>query len=221
MSLVQISSTHIVTQLHAHRKDTTAESPLFVAIQGPQGCGKTYLTSQLRQVLESPSHALSVAILSIDDLYLPYSDLVALSEAHPKNKLLKGRGQPGTHDLELGRKLLEDLKHINEPTTNNVPREVALPSFDKSLHGGVGDRVKRTLVKRAPVDVVIMEGWCVGFCPITTEDIDKRWSESADGLSNDALYTLNCRKEDVVEINQMLKAYVDWWHYFHVCIQVC
>ena len=221
MSLVQTASAHILAQFHAYRQDTPSTvGPLFVAIQGPQGCGKTYLASQLRQVLESPLHALSVAILSIDDLLLPYDQLLSLSESHPQNLLLKGRGLPGTHDIELGRKLLNDLSHINEPAASGDSREVEIPSFDKSLHGGAGDRIEVRAVKRAPVDIVIVEGWCMGFCPITTEDIDKRWSEPVQGFE-DVFSPSKYRKDDIVEVNEMLKDYQDFWPYFRVCIQVC
>jgi D-glycerate 3-kinase len=213
-SAVQIISAHILAQF---RQNTNV--PLFVAVQGPQGCGKTYLTSHVAQFLESLPHSLSVAVISIDDLYLPHSKLIALAEAHPKNVFLSGRGLPGTHDLDLGNTILHELRHINEPTTDNVPREVSIPIFDKSLHSGAGDRVKGGVVKRAPVDVVIMEGWCMGFCPITLEEIDKKWSEPVTGLEG-TFSMSKYRKEDIVEINEKLEDYVDVWRYFHVCIQV-
>jgi D-glycerate 3-kinase len=220
-SAVEIISAHILAQFNKHRgsAEGPASEPLFVAIQGPQGSGKTYLTSQLCQVLESPPHLLSVATASIDDFYAPYSKLVEISESCPQNLLLNGRGHPGTHDLELARNFLKDLRSINEPVANGPAREVSLPCFDKSLRGGAGDRVESKSVKRAPVDVVVMEGWCMGFCPITLEEIDKRWSELDKRLKS--MFSISkYRKQDVVEINQHLKNYLDLWNYFGVCVQV-
>ena len=97
---------HVLKCLSAHRVrfqtnpnptsilDTpkTRVRPLFVGIQGPQGSGKSFLTSHLHQKLSSPPHSLSVVVLSIDDLYLPHVQLVALANANPENKLLRGRG---------------------------------------------------------------------------------------------------------------------------------
>ena len=215
---------HVLGHLQKHRRNTptptAALPPLFVAIQGPQGCGKTYLTSQLHEVLQSPPHSLSVAILSIDDLYLPYTELVSLAEAHPTNALLQGRGLPGTHDVKLAKQILRDLQHINEPSSEGALREVALPSFDKSLHGGAGDRVPSTVAIRPTVDVVVMEGWCVGFQPTTVEEIEKRWDEPIKGLEH-RLSMSNYRKKDILEVNGKLKEYVDLWDRFTVCIQVC
>ena len=37
--------------------------------------------------------------------------------------------------------------------------------YDKSAHGGKGDRDSRTLPVRRRADVILLEGWCVGFRP--------------------------------------------------------
>ena len=67
----------------------------MVGIQGPQGSGKTYITKQLHTILTSPPYNLQVAVLSIDDLYLPYKGLRALFDLD--NPLLKGRGYSLVH----------------------------------------------------------------------------------------------------------------------------
>ena len=78
-------SEHVLKQLARHRAGQTAGagSPLFVAVQGPQGSGKTFLTNLLREALTSQPHSLSVVVLSIDDLYLPHEQLVAVAKAYP------------------------------------------------------------------------------------------------------------------------------------------
>ena len=128
---------HVSNRLQAHRARFPNPSnylPLFVGVQGPQGNGKTFPTSRLRSLLAESPYSLSVAVPSIDDIYLPHAGLTAFAEAHPRNKLLYGRGQPGTHDTELGREIIEGLKTIND--VENGPGQVALPVFDKSLFEG-------------------------------------------------------------------------------------
>ncbi|KAF9243149.1 hypothetical protein BU15DRAFT_86551 [Melanogaster broomeanus] len=174
---------HVLDCLEAHRTRFPAQTrcpPLFVGVQGPQGSGKTFLTSHLRSLLSEPPYMLSVAVLSIDDLYLPHAGLTALAEAHSPNRLLRGRGLPGTHD------------RINGPEVG--PAEVELPAFDKSLFDGEGDRVAHCEVVRAPVDVVVLEGWRLA---------EERWNQT-----------------DVLAVNDLLEPYVKWWDALDAFIQI-
>ncbi|KAI0753104.1 P-loop containing nucleoside triphosphate hydrolase protein [Daedaleopsis nitida] len=217
-------SSHILAQLDEHRAQhagqrSTGEAtpPLIVGVQGPQGSGKTFLTSILRDTLQAAPHHLSVAVLSLDDLYLPHEGLVALAQAHPENPLLKGRGQPGTHDVPLGTGVLNKLKQINVPSTEEP--SVELPSFDKSLFNGEGDRAPGALV-RPPVDVVLFEGWCVGFYPIPREEVERRWARPLLGLEDNFLEKRGYKIENVFEINERLRDYVSWWDLFDAFIQL-
>ncbi|KDQ55219.1 hypothetical protein JAAARDRAFT_37747 [Jaapia argillacea MUCL 33604] len=218
-------ASHILKHLSHHRSQSVTPGsptpPLLVGVQGPQGSGKTYLTSLLRQFLTSPPSGLSVAVLSIDDLYLPHDGLVRLAEEYPDNKLLKGRGQPGTHDVALGTKLLNDFKKINDPTSGNT--SVTVPIFDKSLFGGEGDRLPSGTIVSPPLDVVILEGWCMGFCPNTPEEIERRWKDegSAKGLQK-SVFDLRSyvRLEDALDVNERLRSYVGWWELLDVFIQI-
>lgn len=206
---VSYISAHILSSLSQHRSSpSTPTPPLFVGIQGPQGSGKTYLTSLLRDLLTENN--LSVAVLSIDDLYLPYSGLRVVEQLHAGNRLLKGRGLPGTHDVQLGKNILSALRDINEDRAATV----TLPVFEKSLHDGKGDRLPHGVLVKSPVDVVIMEGWCMGFCPTGNDEIERRWSAMADEMK------VWCRKEDVKVVNDKLWEYVDWWEFFDVFVQV-
>ena len=213
------SSEHVARQLPTHRTRHTGDAtpPLFVAVQGPQGSGKTFLTTRLREALASPPHSLSVVVLSIDDLYLPHSELLALAQAYPENKLLQGRGQPGTHDVKLGTEILIRLKHINDLPGDEI---VHIPRFDKSLHGGEGDRMADGTEVKGPVDVVILEGWCVGFYPCTKEEIDHRFEQPVPGLGGEFFGARKFRKEDILDINDRLRELAAWWTYFDVFIQV-
>ena len=156
------------------------------------------------------------ATLSIDDLYLSHDGLVELAATHPHNGLLHGRGQPGTHDVPLGARILDSLKAIND-----TGETVRIPSFDKSQFNGEGDRVPKTdwTPVNGPLDVVLLEGWCVGFYPQSTEDIERAMKETPaglDGVFDMGQFTL----EQVLEVNQLLVQYLTWWDMIDVFVQV-
>ncbi|KAJ2160080.1 hypothetical protein GGF46_002538 [Coemansia sp. RSA 552] len=136
------------------QKRQASESPLIVGINGPQGSGKTTMVRGLASYLRARS--IKTVGFSLDDIYLTNSQQLALAETHRDNPLLKYRGQPGTHDVELGRSTLLSLL-AGSPTD--------IPAFDKGLNAGYGDRVPKSQWTRvdAPVDVVLFEGWCLGF----------------------------------------------------------
>ncbi|EIN06685.1 P-loop containing nucleoside triphosphate hydrolase protein [Punctularia strigosozonata HHB-11173 SS5] len=208
---------HVIEQLAAHReRHGTSPRPLLVGLQGPQGSGKTFLSGKLRDALSAAPRNLAVAVLSVDDLYLPHADLVALARAHPDNALLRGRGQPGTHDVTLGTKILHELRDINLPGA----KPVVLPIFDKSLHGGEGDRLAEGAIVHPPLDVVILEGWFIGFCPITDEEILKRYNLPVTGLAENFLASRSYRIEHIRDINERLRPYVAWWSLLDIFIQI-
>ena len=196
---------------HLERGDEV-NRPLVVGVQGPQGSGKTFLTTILKDELISSPQDLSVALISLDDLYLPHSELVRVADSHPHNPFLQGRGLPGTHDVPLGTKILNSLR-INEHDSQGT---VSIPIFDKSLHSGSGDRIERTTVFDRPLDVIIVEGWCTGFYPIPAGTIEERYASSGSPSSPSFV----SRKEDVYEINELLRPYADWWSAFDTLIQV-
>ena len=200
---------HILRHL---QRGVGVNKPLVVGVQGPQGSGKTFLTKILRDELISPPRDLSVALVSIDDLYLPYPELVRLANNHPHNPLLQGRGLPGTHDVPLAIEILDSLRRINEPDAQGT---VSIPIFDKSLHSGRGDRIHQTTVVNRPLDVIIVEGWCTGFYSIPASAIEERYASNRSPRSS-FVY----RREDVYEINELLRPYADWWSAFDTLIQV-
>ncbi|KAF8332869.1 uncharacterized protein EI90DRAFT_716264, partial [Cantharellus anzutake] len=134
-------------------------------MQGPQGIGKTTITNELRESLSCPPNSLRVSVLSMDDFYLPYDGLKSTAEKYPNNWLLSGRGHPGTHDLDLLHLTLTSLSVINGEAT----APVETPVFDKSLFDGYGDRSSSKLTVAAPLDVVLLEGWCMGFHHLSHE----------------------------------------------------
>lgn len=135
--------------------------PLVIGLQAPQGAGKTTLVTHLLRRLEA--RGVRSAGVSIDDFYLTRGEQLALAAAHPGNIYLEHRGYPGTHDIELGARTLQALRQIP------VGEGVSVPVYDKSAHGGRGDRAPepdwRTV--EGPLDVVVVEGWMLGFTAVS------------------------------------------------------
>ncbi|MDX2413460.1 MAG: kinase [Woeseiaceae bacterium] len=130
----------------------------LLGINGAQGTGKTTLAAYLQLALEQGC-GWRVAILSIDDFYLTKSERMQLAEeVHP---LLATRGVPGTHDIQMVTDCIERLGTLESNET------MALPRFDKSMD----DRAKSDSWPTAggPIDLIILEGWCVGSVPQSKE----------------------------------------------------
>lgn len=132
----------------------------------------------LCNTLSSPPHNLPTVVLSIDDLYLPHSKQEALAKSHPDNPLVQHRGQPSTHDVQLGKYLFED---VSSRKTN-----IKVPSYDKSAFNGAGDQRPQSewhtvnAEGTPPVEVIVFEGWCVGFRALSDADVEKKWKAAKD-----------------------------------------
>lgn len=127
--------------------------PIVAGLCGSQGSGKSTMAAFLKALLEDKG--LKAAVLSIDDLYLTLPERERLAaEVHP---LLKTRGVPGTHDVGLGHALIDVL--------SDGVAEVSMPRFDKAEDTRApADAWPRLM---SPVDVILLEGWCVGAIPQT------------------------------------------------------
>lgn len=129
-----------------------------VGINGGQGTGKSTLAAFLELVLHD--NELNVVALSIDDFYLTRTEREALARVvHP---LLTTRGVPGTHDVGLLASCLSGLKSATSETT------LQLPQFSKADD----DRSATHLTVKGPVNVVLLEGWCVATPPQPSTDLD-------------------------------------------------
>lgn len=122
---------------------------LTIGIQGPQAAGKTTLTQLLQRVLSDVA-ALRVCTLSIEDIYLTRSERAEL--ATRVHSLFITRGVPGTHDVELGVRVLEGLTRRER---------TPIPRFDKAQD----DRMPPSAwpVIDGPCDVVLFEGLWIGL----------------------------------------------------------
>ncbi|MGE5655568.1 MAG: glycerate kinase [Actinomycetota bacterium] len=139
--------------------------PFVQGILGGQGTGKTTLATVLKLILAQLGH--KTLSLSLDDLYKTYTERQQLREEDPR---FIWRGPPGTHDIELGIKVLDELRRSSQiadlNTLKNSPL-IEVPRFDKSAWGGAGDRTTPERVNE--IEIVLFEGWFVGVRPIDPE----------------------------------------------------
>jgi D-glycerate 3-kinase len=127
------------------------KSQLLLGINGAQGTGKSTLADFLRIAAES-MFDWRVAVLSIDDFYYTHDERLSFAKnVHP---LLKTRGVPGTHDTDMLGNYLDRLRQLDRSDC------IALPRFDKATDDRVDE--SRWPVVKGPIDLVILEGWCVG-----------------------------------------------------------
>lgn len=138
--------------------------PYFLGISGPQGGGKSTLADALVKAFAATG--LRALTISTDDFYLTRDEQVALCERHPHDPLFEVRGFAGTHDVDLGAAVLGSLA-LGAPTK--------IPSYDKSAHDGLGDRrpesAWRSVDERQ--DLVIFEGWMLGFPKLPRHRLDE------------------------------------------------
>jgi D-glycerate 3-kinase len=131
-----------------------------LGLQGPQGCGKSTAAAALVDATcEEGGRAVTV---SIDDFYLTHAKQRGLAGRHPGNPYLEYRGYPGTHDVALGARVIDALVACQEGG------DVIVPVYDKSANAGRGDRAPESRWRHVtgPFDLVVVEGWMLGFVPV-------------------------------------------------------
>lgn len=133
--------------------------PLIIGINGAQGAGKTTFCKVMNLLLEQLFNKNTVC-LSIDDLYKSRQQRQILADQiHP---LLITRGVPGTHNTELGIKLLKQLR--NQDITDCL-----IPVFDKATDNPLPQ--SRWKAVKTHYDIILFEGWCVGSRAQTAEQL--------------------------------------------------
>ncbi len=127
-----------------------------IGLSALPGTGKTTLGFLIEKL--SLKMNIKVSVVSMDDFYLPFSEMNFAIKDNPWNV---SRGFPGSHSTYL----IEDriLEWKNTGIFN-------YPVFDKSLRNGLGDRSSWEI--KSP-DVVILEGWFLGVNQISSEEISK------------------------------------------------
>lgn len=176
--------------------DWRSRGTRLAGVAGGQGAGK----STLGRLLTSAGtfHGQRIAVLSIDDFYLTKAERERLAgEVHP---LFRTRGPPGTHAIRLLLQTLEALMRGGD---------VVVPCFDK----GIDDRSGEVIVA-GPVDIVVLEGWCVGapprpasesLAPINAlereADVDRAWRSAIDDALRGPYAELNKALDAIVYLS--------------------
>ena len=125
-----------------------AGEPILVGLAGAQGSGKSTMAPRLAKRLDEAG--LRTALLALDDFYLTRAERVELARSfHP---LLITRGVPGTHDIALMDRAIDALL---------AGGDAVVPRFDKATD----DRSSEARPIVGPIDVVLLEGWCIGARP--------------------------------------------------------
>ena len=139
-----------------------------LGVSGAQGSGKSTFCELLSFWLQA-NHKLKTAVLSIDDLYLTRSERHQLSQTvHP---LCAFRGVPGTHDVGLGHRVMDELAGAAPDGKTRIPR------FNKTLDDRRPPSEWESICGQT--NVLLFEGWCVGAKPLGpwTGPINQREAE--------------------------------------------
>jgi len=172
--------------------------PYILGLSGLQGSGKSMLARVMKAKAEA--RGLPTEVLSLDDFYYSRRDRETLAQQiHP---LLRTRGVPGTHEIELLMSVLAALPNASE----KLP--VAHPRFDK----GRDTRIPPSRWPRAihPPQLIILEGWALGIRPQTEAALVKPINELERIEDPDAVW----RKW----VNKQLRGYQPLWRKFDALI---
>ncbi|WP_424684009.1 kinase [Frateuria sp. YIM B11624] len=165
--------------------------PYILGLSGLQGSGKSTLARVMKA--EAEARGWPTDVLALDDFYYPRSEREVLSrEVHP---LLRTRGVPGTHEIELLLSVLAALPHASE----KLP--VTWPRFDK----GRDTRIPPSRWPKVarPPKLVILEGWALGLRP----QLQAALETPVNALERDE--DPDCRWRHWV--NKQLRAYQPLW----------
>jgi len=157
----------------------------IIGISALPGTGKTTLGKWLEAI--SLKLDFKIAVISIDDFYLPSDEMKLAIKNNPWNV---SRGFPGSHSVKLMHDKLLNWK---------ISGELNVPVFDKSLRNGLGDR---SYWRSDNPDLLIIEGWFLGIEPLCI-DIDEQQIKSLNLSPDESLYRINVQKN--------LYSYLDVW----------
>lgn len=184
----------------------SSHQPIILGITGLQGSGKSTWAAAIVDAL-SKHHNLRAITISLDDLYKTHNDLIVQRDKDPANKLYRTRGQPGTHDEQLAQDFFQKVK------TRDGATELKIPSFDKSKFNGEGDRAPQEEwpVVKGAIDVIVFEGWCVGFQHLPDAALQAKYDAAQASKFNDEPESITTLADHQLahlqELNGNLKRY--------------
>ncbi len=157
----------------------------IIGISALPGTGKTTLGKWLEAI--SLKLNFKIAVISIDDFYLPSDEMKLAIKNNPWNV---SRGFPGSHSVKLMHEKLSNWK---------ISGELNVPVFDKSLRNGLGDRSHWRSDKP---DLLIIEGWFLGVEPCSISINDQYISHSELSIQESSYR---------IKIQNNLNTYLDVW----------
>ncbi len=158
----------------------------IIGISALPGTGKTTLGKWLEKI--SLKLNFQIAVISIDDFYLPSEEMNLAIKNNPWNV---SRGFPGSHSVELMYEKLFNWKNEGK---------LEVPVFDKSLREGLGDR---SHWRKENPDLLIIEGWFLGVKPLSNH------------INNNELFEPPLSPDESSyrdKIQNNLKEYLDIWN---------
>ncbi len=150
------------------------------------GCGKTTFGKWLEASAEELD--ISLKVLSMDDFYLPGTELEIAMSSNPWKV---PRALPGSHSIELLETAIDQW--LNTGLLN-------APQFDKSLRNGLGDR--SGWIRTNP-DVLVLEGWFLG-CRPSSSYLKENKDKLTPSLTEE-------EKEYRKKVQQLLINYLSTW----------
>ena len=159
----------------------------IIGISALPGTGKTTLGKWLEAI--SLKLNFKIAVISIDDFYLPSDEMRIAIKNNPWNV---SRGFPGSHSVKLMHEKLSNWK---------INGELNVPVFDKSLRNGLGDRSHWRFDRP---DLLIIEGWFLGIKPFHGDiNVNYQNTDSIEFNSHELSYRYIIQKN--------LERYLDVW----------
>jgi D-glycerate 3-kinase len=157
----------------------------IIGLSALPGTGKTTLGKWLEAI--SLKLKFKIAVISIDDFYLPSDEMKLIIKNNPWDV---SRGFPGSHSVKLMHEKLLDWK---------INGELNVPVFDKSLRNGLGDR---SHWRTDNPDLLILEGWFLGTEPLST------------GINDECFKSLKLSSHELAyrfKVQKNLIEYLDVW----------
>ena len=125
-----------------------------IGLSALPGTGKTTIGQLLERL--SLKMGIKTSVVSMDDFYLPFSEMNLAIKDNPWNV---SRGFPGSHSIYLIEEKILEWKNTGR---------FNYPVFDKSLRNGLGDR---SYWEIDFPEIIILEGWFLGVNQISSHTI--------------------------------------------------